>query len=352
MNNNPFSIAFGKKPYQYIERELIYDEIMNDLNAEIIQNQCFMLSGVRGSGKTVMLNYLREQFKELDNWIVININPELDILESIASKLYEQGSIKRYFLKSSFNFSFKGFGFSLEGDIPVKSIETLLEKMMSIIDKHGKRVLITIDEIANTQNIKIFSHTFKNMVNDKQPIYLLATGLNENVYNLQNEKTLTFIYRAKKIEIGSLNQYAIARSYKTVLGLSEEVSIKCAAITDGYASAYQILGSILYKTNKKDIDDDVLFEFDKMLEDINYAKLWEDLSMNDKQFLYGFSTQKNNKAKLIIENSSISKESYPKYRERLIKRGIVISNAYGYLSLTLPRLINFIKRMKIIDNYY
>jgi hypothetical protein len=43
MKQNPFSISFGKKPYQYIERNLIMDEIMSDLNSEIIQNQCFML---------------------------------------------------------------------------------------------------------------------------------------------------------------------------------------------------------------------------------------------------------------------------------------------------------------------
>ena len=42
-------------PNQYIERNLIIDEIMSDLEADIIQNQCFMITGVRGSGKTVTM---------------------------------------------------------------------------------------------------------------------------------------------------------------------------------------------------------------------------------------------------------------------------------------------------------
>ena len=55
MEKNPFSISFGKKPYQYIERDLVIDEIIDEISSDIIQNQCFMLTGVRGSGKTVTM---------------------------------------------------------------------------------------------------------------------------------------------------------------------------------------------------------------------------------------------------------------------------------------------------------
>ena len=346
---NPFTLTFGVMPEKFIKREDVILTVMSGFLDEENESHTYILTGVRGSGKTVMLNYLRKQFEELDDWIVINVNPEMDILESIASKLYEKGSIKKYFVKSSFNFSFKGFGFSLEGDIPVKNIETLLEKMLEIIKSKNKKVLVTIDEIANNDHIKVFSHTFKNMVNDELPIYLLATGLNENVNNLQNEKTLTFIYRANKINIKSLNLNSIAQSYRESLNIDEDFAIKCATLTEGYASAYQILGSILYKTKKTKLDEELLNEFDLMLEQINYDKLWEDLSKNDKEFLNGFTSQKNNKAQSIISNSGISKDSYSKYRERLLKKGIIKTDSYGYLSLALPRLYNFIQRKKLYD---
>lgn len=346
---NPFTLTFGVIPEHFIKRDEIKTTIFSDFNADKSESNVYILTGVRGSGKTVMLNYLKKQFDELNDWIVLTINPEMDILESIASKLYEKGMIKRYFVKASFNFSFSGLGFSIEGDNPVKNIETLIEKMLTIIQKKNKKVLIAIDEVSNSANMRVFSHTFKNLVNDNYPLYLLATGINENIYNLQNEKTLTFIYRAKKIEVKSLNLSSIARSYQTVLGLSSEIATKCAALTEGYASAYQILGSILYETKSKDVNDDVLAEFDRVLEDINYGKLWEDLSLVDKQFLYGFTKPKNNKANDIIKNSNISKESYSHYRDRLLKRGIVKSESYGYLSLALPRLFQFIENKKKFD---
>lgn len=343
---NPFTLTFGVQPDQFISREGIVSQVLSGFAMEKNDSHVYILKGVRGAGKTVMLGYLRKQFDQRDGWIVININPEMDILESIASKLYEKGNAKHYFLKKSFNFSFHGFGFSIEGDVPVKNVETLLEKMLDIIKKQGKKVLVTIDEISNSENVKVFSHTFKNLVIDDFPIYLLATGLNENVQDLQNGETLTFIYRAPKIEVGSLNLYAISKSYQETLGLSEPIANKCAALTEGYASAYQILGSILYDTGKKDVDDEVLFRFDKILEEINYDKMWSELTATERKFLFGFSGQKGNKAKSIIENSGISKTSYSQYRDRLLRLGIVISDSYGYLSLTLPRLYTFIQRKK------
>ena len=346
---NPFTLSFGILPENFIRREEIIATVMDGFVDEENDSKMYILTGVRGSGKTVMLNYLKKQFEAMDDWLVLTINPEMDILESIASKLYEKGSLKRYFLKTSFNFSFHGIGFSIEGNTPLKNIETLLEKMMEIIKDKKKKVLIAIDEISNSDNIKVFSHTFKNMVNNGLPIYLLATGLYENVYHMSNEKTLTFIYRAKKIHVDSLNLTSIAQSYKETLQLDDVFAKKCAALTEGYASAYQILGSILFKTKAKKIDDDLLSQFDSYLEEINYEKLWEDLSMMDKEFLYGFIAQKNNKAAVVIENSKIAKTSYSRYRDRLMKKGIIRSDSYGYLSLTLPRLYEYIQRRKIYD---
>ena len=348
---NPFTLTFGVIPEKFIDRQDVIASINEGFISGNNKSNTYIITGLRGSGKTVMLNYLRKYFDSLDDWIVINVNPEMDILESIASKLYEKATLKKYFVKPTFNFSFKGFGFSLEGDSPIKNIETLLEKMMAIIKSKDKKVLVTIDEISNNENVKVFTHTFKNLVNDNYPLYLLATGLYENIYSLQNEKTLTFIYRAPKIDMKPLSATAIAKSYMDSFDLSEEEAFKFAALTEGYASAYQILGTILFNSKKKTIDEDLIFEFDKYLEDVNYNKLWDDLSKNDREFLYGFTSPKDNKASSIIANSKIKQESYSKYRERLIKKGVVKADSYGYLSLCLPRLYDYIRRRKLLDSF-
>ena len=71
--------------------------------------------------------------------------------------------------------------------------------MLSHIQKLGKRLLITIDEVTNSENIKIFTSSFQIFLREDYPIFLLMTGLYENIYELQNDKALTFLYRAPKL---------------------------------------------------------------------------------------------------------------------------------------------------------
>ena len=49
-----------------------------------------MITGVRGSGKTVMLTDISKHFKNEKDWIVIELNPDRDMLQGIAAKLYDK----------------------------------------------------------------------------------------------------------------------------------------------------------------------------------------------------------------------------------------------------------------------
>lgn len=59
--------------------------------------------------------------------------------------------------------------------------------------KSGKRLLVTIDEVTNNDFMKVFAGSFQIFVRQDLPVFLLATGLYENIDELQNEKTLPFI---------------------------------------------------------------------------------------------------------------------------------------------------------------
>ena len=67
------------------------------------------------------------------------------------------------------------------------------------------------------------------------------TGLYENINSLQNEKSLTFLYRAAKIELKPLNLRTIAENYHSKLSVDEETALKMARLTKGYSFAFQVL---------------------------------------------------------------------------------------------------------------
>ena len=75
----------------------------------------YILTGIRGSGKTVSMTNISNYYKKDDKWICIELNPESDMLEQLASKIYDEGKIKKLFLSTEFSFSFQGIGISIKG---------------------------------------------------------------------------------------------------------------------------------------------------------------------------------------------------------------------------------------------
>ncbi len=211
--NNPFTLSFGKKPLQYISRIMQTNQIIESFNAEIPSNQIFMITGVRGSGKTVMMTNIADEIRADESWIVVELNPMRDLLQSLAAKIYGIPEMHARFLKARLDFSAFGLGVSIEDAVPVTDIESVIERMLEQIQQDGKRLLITIDEAANSENIRIFASSFQIFLRRDYPIYLLMTGLYENLYDLQNDKSLTFLYRAPKLMLEPLNYTAVRKHY-------------------------------------------------------------------------------------------------------------------------------------------
>lgn len=340
--NNPFTIGFGKKPLEYISRlkdcELIKDDFMNNEQS----SQVYIISGVRGSGKTVLLSYLSKQFEEQEDWIVVDLNSDKDLLEGLASELYENKKIKQIFLKKEFSFSFKGITFTLEGDTPALTSETLIKKMLDKIKMKNKKVLITIDEIESNKYMKIFAKTFQSLIRNEYPVYLLMTGLYENISSLQNEKTLTFLYRAKKVYLGPLDLKTIAYSYRNALSINEELSIKLAKLSKGYAFAYQVIGNLFFENQYKDINEKFLIEYDQYLKEFVYDKIWSQLSNKEKEILSSFDFSKEVEIKIILNKLNLTSSYFSNYRDKLIKKGILSSPSNGILIYDLPRFNEFV----------
>lgn len=343
MLNNPFSTTFGIEPNNLIKRIKETDRIISEFSSENISNYVYIITGLRGSGKTVLLSTIANHFMNEKNWIVVDPGPKDNLLENIASEIYETAKMQKLFLKSEFNFSFQGVTFSLKGDEPVTTVNTLLKKMLDYLKKKNKRVLITIDEADNSEQMKTFIQAYQSLIRLKYPVLLLMTGLYDNVSKLQENEALTFLYRAPKINLEPLSISSIALSYKKLLGLDDDKSLEIARLTNGYAYAYQVLGYLLYDKGLKDVNEDVLIEYDSYLADYVYDKLYSELSAKEQSLLSCFDDDKSLKNEEIRRIKGVDVKTLSVYRDRLIKKGILRSPKYGYLQLSLPRFARFIK---------
>ena len=341
--SNPFTLSFGKKPLQYISRIVQTNQVIEEFCAKQPSNQIFMLTGVRGSGKTVMMTNLAAELRKIPDWIVVELNPTRDLLQSLAAKIYSLPEMHTRFLSAKFDFSAFGLGVSVENAAPVTDIENALELMLAEINKAGKRLLVTIDEVTNSEYIRVFASAFQIFIREEYPIFLIMTGLYENIYDLQNDKALTFLYRAPKIMLEPLNYTAIRKNYMDIFKIEITQAEKMTELTKGYPFAFQVLGYHYweYRADKK--LEEILPEYDQYLDEYVYSKIWSELSMQDKEILTVISVTGETRVKNIRESLNMNSNLFSVYRERLKRKGVVDTREYGRMSLALPRFDEFVK---------
>lgn len=339
---NPFSMTFGIEPNNYISRQEVKDKIISEFTSDNPSNYVYLLTGVRGCGKTVLLSNLSEEFKTMKNFIVVDPFNKTNILESIASQLYENKEVKRIFIKRQISFSFHGIALSITGDKPVSSVVALLIEMLDVIKTEGKKVLITIDEADNSPEMKEFVETYQSLLRYKYPVMLLMTGLFENISKLQENKSLTFLYRAPKIFLEPLNKRSLAISYCELLKVDIETAISYATMTKGYAYAYQTLGYLIHQSEEKKLTDSILLEFDRVMYDYVYDKIFSELTQIEKNIVLSMKSNDPIPVSTICQNTELSINKFSVYRDRLIKKGVLFTPSYGYLEFALPRFNEFL----------
>lgn len=170
MNDNPFSIIFGIEPTRFISRESQISEIVDTFKSNTPSSYLYIITGVRGSGKTVTMASIINRLKNEKGWITITLNSNRDLLTSLAANLYEHPLLKPAFLKANISFSL-GINASLSMESPSADVEVQIKKMLEIVQKLGIRVLIAIDEVTNSENDRVFASAYQMFLYEQYPVF-------------------------------------------------------------------------------------------------------------------------------------------------------------------------------------
>lgn len=340
---NPYVISFGRIPTQYISRRVLISDIIDALESDIIEEQAYKLTGVRGTGKTVTLTEIEKKIRENDNWIVVVVKSNGNIIEDIIANLYSSVPFLTSFVDANLNLTKFGIGLNLSNKSPVASLDYALKTILREVDRKGMRVLITIDEARKTKHMVDFIQEFQILIREELPVFLIAAGLYEDVESIENAEGLTFFLRAAKYEMTPLNHILIRNDYEKTLNVSREVAEKMATITKGYAFAYQALGKYMWDLNAQDITEEVLALLDEALAEKVYRKIWSELAPRDKWFL-GYIVKKDKmSATELLEMTNKKHNEWSEPRKRLTEKGIIDTKIRGQIIVCLPRLKEFVE---------
>ncbi len=349
---NPFSTTFSKLPeYTYITTGEPAD-IVENFSYDHPSEAVYKITGIRGSGKTVILGHVQERMKSKEfadqGWLVYTLNPARDMLRQLAAYLYSERFIKESVKSKSLNLSASilgtggGIGYSREEDERYFDLGVEIRRMLDVAVKKKKKILICIDEVSKTPDMVVFALESGGWILSGYPVYIVCTGLYENVLELGNTKNLTFFRRGTTVTTKPLNYVRMTEMYKDKLGLDTEKAKELADITKGYAYAFQKLGALYFKNGKKESLDDIVNELKSELFAYSYEKIWEELSPEDR-FLARLITDKERyKREELLKLMGEKSANYSVYRDRLLKRG-VITASQGYISLNPPFLAEYIR---------
>lgn len=348
MKNNPFSLDFGAKPGLYIPRFTEQKRVVDIFSAPEPSSHIFFITGVRGSGKTVLMTTVSHTLREDTSWIHIDLNAERDLLTALAASIYKESRSR--FPKIKLGVSLKGIELSVEENEKYKDIQIDLDTMIASLKKHHVRVLITVDEISNAKNIREFTSYFQHCLREQLPVFVLMTGLYKNIQALQNNRTQTFLKRAPRIDLMPLNIGRIARKYEGIFRIDPDSARKMSGLTAGYSYGFQILGFLVFESGKKCADEAVLAEYKAFLEESSYDKIWEELSAGERRVVSAIAALERNVPVKTIRNSiGMDSNNFSTYQSSLLKGGILSREAaYGHANFSLPFFREYV-RLKTDD---
>lgn len=347
MKNNPFSLDFGAEPNLYIPRLNEQAKIINTFNSDIPVSHIYLILGVRGSGKTVLMTSVSHTLSDLPKWIHIDLNVEKDMLNSLAANLFRL--TKNKFPKFNLSLSFKGVDVSVSRESKYSDVQSDIDEMLQELAKHNIKVLITVDEVINSKNVREFTSYFQHCLREKLPIFVLMTGLYKNIRALQNNRSQTFLKRASKIVLGPLNLRRIAKYYEDTFNISEVQAFDIADQTMGYSFAFQILGYHLFENNKTKIDDDILYDYKLSLEESSYEKIWEELSSTEQEVLIAIAKSDDDvRVKTVRDSLEMGSNNFSTYQNTLENIGILSQkSSYGKVNFSLPYFREFVLRQRL-----
>ncbi|MDR2672417.1 MAG: ATP-binding protein [Coriobacteriales bacterium] len=357
--DNPFNPQFGKRPEQFIGRELLINDFLQSLATKNDPNRTTIITGIRGTGKTAILSDVHASL-DTDRFAVIDVTAQdgmlLEILDGFIRNNKGKNWLGKRFDKMQ-GFSVGALGFSLgltkRDDTAVHSFRFMLSDLLDELRAKDIKVVFLVDEVHNgTPEMREFAVSYQHLVREEYDVALLMAGLPSSVNDVLNDQVLTFLRRAHRVELENINVKAVEIAYEQAFAqvdrsFSGDSLRKAAAATKGYPYLIQLLGFYLFTSEKQTVSSRLVqqslelakIELFKNVHDL----LYRDLSAKDREFLFAMTKDgAQSSFSSIKERLGVSPGYASKYRERLLMAGMIKAVAHGTLAFAPPYMREYL----------
>ncbi len=382
---NPYTPGAGFMPAYLAGREKLLDDAENYLSSILLgyPQQSIIYSGLRGVGKTVLLNAIESEAEEKDILFEhIEINENRNFIQQIANtskkfihKMSRKEAAKEAVRKAAgllraftvtYNPTDSTFTAGMDGDIPEDvSTGVLSDDLTDLFVSMGRTALKSEDAIVffidEIQYMKIEEaealisaiHRCNQL---RLPIMIFGAGLPKILKMLGEVKSYSErLFRFE--EVGSLvkedAKAAIVKPAEELnVSYKEEAVQEIINVTEGYPFFIQEYCKAIWEQAEESIItiEDVYHaraEFEKRLDQSFFKVRFERSTKKEKQFM--FAMVKCGELPCTISNvASImgkSVKSISTYRAQLIDKGLIYATAHAEIDFTVPQFDKYLIRI-------
>ena len=358
MLENPFTPTFGEVPLHMAGREALLGELsLAFKSTHRHPNLTTAITGARGTGKTALLSTAANEAEKL-GWIAVRTVA----LPGMLNDIFITARRASAHLVSS-GVSKKLSGIEIGQVVSVqweneKELSSWRSNMSDLLDELAKQdigLLITVDEVQPKLSEMVrLAAIYQLFVTEGRKVSLLMAGLPNNILQIENDKTVSFLRRAQKYQLGRIPDYDVKDAMKRTIEESgrtiAEASLdEAVAAADGFAYMMQLVGFRIWNQHpdeheitREDTADGIklaLQEFRDRIVRVTY----DALSAGDKRFLQVMATSDKDLTISEIAEQLGKTQSYAtQYKNRLLGQGVIGESSNRTLRFDLPQMKNYV----------
>ena len=250
-----FSPSFGNRPTYLVGREVVLDRLLAGLESVSgSRERSTIMLGQRGTGKAVLLWEFADRAEELGFAVATPTIVSEGLLTRVVEKIQDRGT--RYVRDPQNRLtggSVGALGFSVGLEFSpelqeTKSGQFKLAQLARRLTQAGHGVLILVDELqANSPEVRQLVTVYQEMVGERLNVALVMAGLPGAVSATLNDRVLTFLNRASRLELeplplGDVDAYYSRAFHDLGLSVTDEQRGRAVEFTQGSPYLMQLVG--------------------------------------------------------------------------------------------------------------